>query len=316
MPMRQALQIAMQEIVKRKATTVHHSHAFHRVAAARKRAGQSSLTGAAVVSSAVLELMSQLDLEALDDDDAAERGQSNSVSELRKLKTEEKKHFHFAARDYSVLESTRKVQVVIVRPKEETSPAVRIVSREGTAKDVEDYKHVDEVLYFPPGEVHATFVVDIVEDNVYEDDEYFFLDLVAVRAGSEEALAAEAKAKGTPEKRADAVDVEQNSVNTAWKGPESRSPASRQHSLSSALRSEPGATVRTNGSLPTPRKLSGDMSDSGDQPFPTPKLALGSPTASPRGSPITRTVGEPVEMELVEFGGKASNHHSSRWGVP
>ena len=48
----------------------------------------------------------------------------------------------------------------------------------------------DQVIVFAPGQDRARFVVDIVEDNIYENEEEFYLDLVPVRPGSPESIAA------------------------------------------------------------------------------------------------------------------------------
>ena len=59
----------------------------------------------------------------------------------------------------------------------EPEVSVRVRSREGTAKENLDYKPVDEIITFAPGETEKEYKVEIIDDAAYEEDEEFFLDL-------------------------------------------------------------------------------------------------------------------------------------------
>jgi len=138
-PMRVAMQIAIQEILK---DSTHRSHAFHRIMTARTLAASGKLEQGPVrdVDATVAKIMALLEEEEAFQP-RGNRAKSPNMVELIEAKTS----FFFASRDYSVLESTQKLQVVIVRPKQETANKVRLVSREGTAKHVEDFILVDKV---------------------------------------------------------------------------------------------------------------------------------------------------------------------------
>eukprot|EP00913_Durusdinium_trenchii_P016070 g15104.t1 len=86
----------------------------------------------------------------------------------------------FATDRYAFLESCCMAKVVLVRagpPEPEVS--VQVKSREGTAKEHSDYKPVDDIITFAPGEIEKEYFVEIIDDAAYEEDEEFYLELSA-----------------------------------------------------------------------------------------------------------------------------------------
>ncbi|XP_065559522.1 sodium/calcium exchanger 2-like isoform X2 [Artemia franciscana] len=84
----------------------------------------------------------------------------------------------FQAFSLAILESIGKFQVTITRSgRLDNGVAVRVESIDGSAKAGEDYKAVDEVVFFEPNVIEKKINVDIIDDNQYEPDEQFYLKL-------------------------------------------------------------------------------------------------------------------------------------------
>jgi hypothetical protein len=155
------------------------SHAFYRVSTSRKLHGLEDLPPKIDKHQTIADatsLLSQLQATgALDED--PELGKHSVVNDQNLLVV---RRMHFSSREYAVVESSGQVQMAVRRPV--TGPQhVRVVSRDGTAKVKDDYKHIDIILDFG-GSNEVIFSVDIVSDNTYEETEHFFVDLYPVDA--------------------------------------------------------------------------------------------------------------------------------------
>lgn len=84
--------------------------------------------------------------------------------------------FGFSCLHYSVSESSGKLTIVVVNKKREQT-AVRVTTVDGDAKANEDYIPFDGVLEFGKGEYTKTFDVGIKDDDNWEPDEDFFVQL-------------------------------------------------------------------------------------------------------------------------------------------
>jgi len=87
--------------------------------------------------------------------------------------------FGFAVMRCAVLENAGGVAVTVTRSGGGLGAPASVYyrTREGTAKPELDYTHAEGRLAFPPGESSRTITVDIVDDQAYEEDEEFFIDL-------------------------------------------------------------------------------------------------------------------------------------------
>lgn len=62
----------------------------------------------------------------------------------------------------------------------------RLETIDGTAEAEEDYKPIKQILTFESGQTSKDVYIDIVDDKVYEPDEFFFVKLFHHPYGSSE----------------------------------------------------------------------------------------------------------------------------------
>ncbi|XP_056017579.1 sodium/calcium exchanger 3-like isoform X2 [Ostrea edulis] len=84
----------------------------------------------------------------------------------------------FTAATVSVLESEKKVRIGIRRyGKMDTPATVRVETINGTATAPEDYIHLEQEVSFASNELLRQLYVEIIDDNEWEPDEFFFVKL-------------------------------------------------------------------------------------------------------------------------------------------
>jgi solute carrier family 8 (sodium/calcium exchanger) len=92
-------------------------------------------------------------------------------------------YIEFAAAKYAVVESCGKMDISIVRDGDlSKTVSVKYKSRDGTAHDGQDYTGVEGELVFGPDESRKDITVSILEDKSFEDDEWFFVDLLEAKS--------------------------------------------------------------------------------------------------------------------------------------
>jgi hypothetical protein len=85
--------------------------------------------------------------------------------------------FGFKCLHYSVSESSKFLEVAVLN-KTGAAGAVRVKTRDDTATGGEDYKSADEILQFKAKDESKTFKVEIIDDEGWEPDEDFYIDLL------------------------------------------------------------------------------------------------------------------------------------------
>eukprot|EP00746_Dinoflagellata_sp_MGD_P168488 gnl/MRDRNA2_/MRDRNA2_99985_c0_seq1.p1 gnl/MRDRNA2_/MRDRNA2_99985_c0~~gnl/MRDRNA2_/MRDRNA2_99985_c0_seq1.p1 ORF type:complete len:849 (-),score=184.90 gnl/MRDRNA2_/MRDRNA2_99985_c0_seq1:9-2555(-) len=91
----------------------------------------------------------------------------------------------FLAAKYAVLESCAKMSVSIVRDGDVSAAVtVKYKSRDGTAHAGQDYTPVEGEITFAPTETRKDIEITIIEDKVFEEDEWFYVDLFDVKASN------------------------------------------------------------------------------------------------------------------------------------
>ena len=90
--------------------------------------------------------------------------------------------FGFSCLHYSVSEGAGVIKVKILN-KSKLACSVRVRSRQDTATEDEDYEKVDKVLEFSKDEGHQEINVKIHDDEEWEPDEDFYLDLYDAESG-------------------------------------------------------------------------------------------------------------------------------------
>ena len=59
---------------------------------------------------------------------------------------------------------------------------------DGTANAGSDYEFVEDTLEFTPGETVKSIEIKIIDDDIFEEDEYFTVQLFNVRSGSPQGM--------------------------------------------------------------------------------------------------------------------------------
>ena len=87
---------------------------------------------------------------------------------------------------YTVMENVGSFEVTVVR--EGGDPNVMVLvdykTEDGTANAGADYTAVEGTLVFLPGETSKVFRIEVVDDDVFEEDEHFYCRLSNLRTGS------------------------------------------------------------------------------------------------------------------------------------
>ena len=90
--------------------------------------------------------------------------------------SEKNEDFGFQCLHYSVSEASEKLTIIVINKKGIASK-VRVKTIDGDAKAGEDFKEYDDVIEFKHGEKKKTFDVVIYDDEDWEPDEDFYIQL-------------------------------------------------------------------------------------------------------------------------------------------
>ncbi|KAI8478843.1 Sodium/calcium exchanger 3 [Branchiostoma belcheri] len=94
---------------------------------------------------------------------------------------------YFDPDTFTVLENVGTFDVTVVRRGGDLNRPTYVdyKSEDGTANAGSDYEYVEGTLYFKPGETQKEISVTIIDDEVFEEDEHFFMKLSNVRTSPE-----------------------------------------------------------------------------------------------------------------------------------
>lgn len=88
----------------------------------------------------------------------------------------------FNPAEYTVREDVGQFNLIVTRLGEmDSSLDVDYETEDGTAKRDSDYVYSQGTLRFGPGEAHKQITIRVVNDDVFEEDEYFFVALKNAR---------------------------------------------------------------------------------------------------------------------------------------
>ena len=107
----------------------------------------------------------------------------------------------FSPGHYTVMENVGTFYAAVVREGGDPSLTVRVdyESEDGTADAGTDYLAVRGTLTFLPGESRVQIAVTIIDDDVFEEDEHFYLKLSNIRVGEDDSVTAvQTTAQGAP----------------------------------------------------------------------------------------------------------------------
>ena len=85
--------------------------------------------------------------------------------------------FGFRCLHYQISESIGALKVFVIKKVSGESMRVGVRTRNGSAIEDEDFQKVDEILTFKEDDTEMTFEVKIVNDDAYEENEDFYVEL-------------------------------------------------------------------------------------------------------------------------------------------
>jgi solute carrier family 8 (sodium/calcium exchanger) len=141
------------------------SRAYYRLQASRKLAGKGD------PSKAAKEAM-QRELE-----DAQAREAAEAEAEVEEEKDDGVMRIFFDPPHYTVMENIGSFDVTIVRKGGDLNTAVCVdyKTEDGTACSPDDYSGVAGTLTFGPGELSKTVELSVEDDDMFEEDEHFYI---------------------------------------------------------------------------------------------------------------------------------------------
>ncbi|KAK2168377.1 hypothetical protein LSH36_17g05028 [Paralvinella palmiformis] len=124
---------------------------------------------------------------------------------IKKTKTDRKSNLEDVAMDkveddvtriffepghYTVMENVGTFQVTVSRQGGNLEQTIYVDYRteDGTANAGSDYEYAEGTIVFHPGEVHKQFPISIIDDDVFEEDEHFYVRLSNLRTENEKAV--------------------------------------------------------------------------------------------------------------------------------
>jgi solute carrier family 8 (sodium/calcium exchanger) len=160
--------IAEVEILKRGPK----SRAYYRIQATRKLVG-----GNTNVKKKIAEKQSLLNSE-------------KSKNSLKSIVEEENNNIiqvYFEPAHYTCFESVGTMSLFVTRSGGDSTRTIYVdyATENGTAISPSDYTHAEGTLVFYPGETRKEFQVNIIDDDVYEEDEHFYAKLLNIRYNKE-----------------------------------------------------------------------------------------------------------------------------------
>ncbi|KAK2188630.1 hypothetical protein NP493_126g01003 [Ridgeia piscesae] len=144
------------------------SRAFYRIQATRKLTG-----GGNVIKKSKLERKSSLA------DVAVEDAEDTSITRI-----------FFEPGHYTVMENVGTFDATVSRRggDENLTVYVDYATEDGSANAGTDYEHSTGTLVFTPGEMHKQIPVTIIDDDVFEEDEHFYIRLSNIRIGGPDGM--------------------------------------------------------------------------------------------------------------------------------
>jgi len=176
----------LQRIVEQENMKMQHkSRAFYRIQANKAMTGQGN-----IYKKKHVEGEEEKKEEAVEEVADSKGGHMTPPSEGSAV------YFHPA--ELTVVESCGNVYLNVLRCGADMFDTIYVdyATSDGTANGGGDYVHTEGTLTFKPGETSKTIVIPIIDDDIFELDEYFFCKLTGVRSEPK----AQAKAVlGTPD---------------------------------------------------------------------------------------------------------------------
>ncbi|KAL3876482.1 hypothetical protein ACJMK2_034325 [Sinanodonta woodiana] len=154
-----------------------HNHGWYRINAMRKITSGHRLVPH--MNDRFKELSKKIDVEC----QLKELSSVPNVSVIDLIENEDKVMVEFTAVECAVMENEGKVRIGIRRSGNVNSEVtVWAETIDGSAQAIEDYIPFNMAVTFPRNEISQDIYVDIVDDNIWEPDEYFYVKLYVQQA--------------------------------------------------------------------------------------------------------------------------------------
>jgi len=142
------------------------SRAYYRIAATRKITGGGAVRRKEVVA----------------EEQAAEGEAEAEADNITRI--------FFDPGHYSVMENCGSFMVTVTREGGDLSNTVYVDYRteDGTANAGGDYEYAEGTLVFHPTETHKQFPISVMDDDVFEEDEHFYIRLSNIRVGGADGM--------------------------------------------------------------------------------------------------------------------------------
>ncbi|XP_078490149.1 sodium/calcium exchanger 3 isoform X1 [Ciona intestinalis] len=97
---------------------------------------------------------------------------------------------YFEPAEYKVMENCGVAELQVVRTGGDlnTTLYVDYQTEDGTANAGSDFEHAEDTVVFKPGETTKTIAITIMDDDIFEEDEYFRVKLCNVRSGDADGM--------------------------------------------------------------------------------------------------------------------------------
>lgn len=143
------------------------SRAYYRIAATRKITGGGAIKRKEEV------------VQAEEGDEAAAVEEPDNITRI-----------FFDPGHYSVMENCGSFMVTVTREGGDLTNTVYVDYRteDGTANAGGDYEYAEGTLVFHPHETHKQFPVSVMDDDVFEEDEHFYIRLSNIRVGGSDGM--------------------------------------------------------------------------------------------------------------------------------
>lgn len=143
------------------------SRAFYRIQATRKLTG-----GGNVIKKQKIERRASLDDVKVDVKD-------DSVTKV-----------YFDPGHYTVMENVGTFSLTVTREGGDLSKTLYVdyKTEDGTANAGSDYEYIEGTVIFYPHETHKQFSVTIIDDEIFEEDEHFYVRLSNIRLGDSQGM--------------------------------------------------------------------------------------------------------------------------------
>jgi len=149
------------------------SRAYYRAQATRKMAGKEDMNKA---------FKKQLASE-LEADKAAAQAEEDAANAVVEVKDDGVTRIMFDPPHYTVMESVGTFEVTIVRDGGDVNTAIQVdyKTEDGTACSPGDYIEAVGTLTFGPGETQKMVTLEVLDDDVFEEDEHFYIRISNLR---------------------------------------------------------------------------------------------------------------------------------------